>query len=454
MSTFGIDGLSSGLDTTTIINQLMSLERQPVVRLENRQTANSKAITAFQGISTKLSAVADAMKALTDATRTFTPHVATSTASHVTATAGAAATAGSVTFAVQSLASRHAVVTTGTAASRDTVVNASGAATGITVDGMAIAIADGTTLQQLADQINDTAGLAVRANLVDTGAGIKLQLSSEEGGAAGAFAADLTALDPAFTGGATAQLLSTGQDAVIQVGGGSAGAYTISSATNTFSGVLDGLSLTVTQLTDPGETVTVDVAADPAALTERVSTFVDAVNAALTEIDTLTKTGLNGATAGALAGNSTARALRDRLLEAVSYPVDGLSISSGGMVGIQTTRSGALTFDTAAFTAALAADPEGVEALFRADGALGTRLTASVSEATKADTGTIAMAVKGRETENRALSDNILSLNRRLELRRATLQRQFTNLEVVMGNMQAQQSWLAGAIGQLNVNAG
>ena len=40
-----VDGLASGLNTTDIINQLMQLERQPQIRLQNRQQASESAIT-------------------------------------------------------------------------------------------------------------------------------------------------------------------------------------------------------------------------------------------------------------------------------------------------------------------------------------------------------------------------------------------------------------------------
>ncbi len=44
-----IDGLSSGLDTTSIIKQLMQLERQPQVRLQTRQSATESAILSQAG---------------------------------------------------------------------------------------------------------------------------------------------------------------------------------------------------------------------------------------------------------------------------------------------------------------------------------------------------------------------------------------------------------------------
>ncbi len=48
-----IDGLSSGLDTTSIINQLMALEKVPQQRLQTKQTAAESSITSLRTLNTK-----------------------------------------------------------------------------------------------------------------------------------------------------------------------------------------------------------------------------------------------------------------------------------------------------------------------------------------------------------------------------------------------------------------
>ena len=48
-----IDGLSSGLDTTAIINQLMQLERMPQQRLQTKQTATENSILSLRTLNTK-----------------------------------------------------------------------------------------------------------------------------------------------------------------------------------------------------------------------------------------------------------------------------------------------------------------------------------------------------------------------------------------------------------------
>ena len=48
-----IDGLSSGLDTTSIIKQLMQLEKQPQLRLQSRQSATESAILSLRTLNSK-----------------------------------------------------------------------------------------------------------------------------------------------------------------------------------------------------------------------------------------------------------------------------------------------------------------------------------------------------------------------------------------------------------------
>ena len=64
MSTFAVDGLASGLDTTTIVNQLMQLEQQPQARLQKQLSTQTSVINDYQSISTRLRALDTATKAL------------------------------------------------------------------------------------------------------------------------------------------------------------------------------------------------------------------------------------------------------------------------------------------------------------------------------------------------------------------------------------------------------
>ena len=74
--------------------------------------------------------------------------------------------------------------------------------------------------------------------------------------------------------------------------------------------------------------------------------------------------------------------------------------------------------------------------------------------ASNKDTGTVTTAITGRNDGIRRMEDSIEAWDMRLELRRTTLTRQFTALEVALSQMAGQSSWLAGQIGTLSTSSG
>ncbi|HEU5270282.1 MAG TPA: flagellar cap protein FliD N-terminal domain-containing protein, partial [Jatrophihabitans sp.] len=67
MSAFSISGLSSGIDTTSLISQLMAVAAQPQTALKNQLAGEQHVISAYQAINAKLSAFSDAATAVQQA---------------------------------------------------------------------------------------------------------------------------------------------------------------------------------------------------------------------------------------------------------------------------------------------------------------------------------------------------------------------------------------------------
>src|SRR3954464_6993839 len=102
MANSSVDGLISGLDTTTIISQLMSLERAPQDRLRTQKTSLSNEISIYQALNSKFSALASKAQELARPAG-WTAMKATSSSAAVTATATSAATSGQLSFTVAQL---------------------------------------------------------------------------------------------------------------------------------------------------------------------------------------------------------------------------------------------------------------------------------------------------------------------------------------------------------------
>ncbi len=349
-----IDGLVSGLDTASIIEQLMKIERFPQDLLALRQNKIKAASDAQASIRAKLQDVSSAAAALSTASK-WNLRTATSTDSKVaTVSATNTAAVGSLTFTVDQTAARHSIRSGNTIASTDTVIASGGAIDLDLGDGVHHLDVGGGSLSEVVNAING-ANLRVRAAMVDTGAGYRLQLTSKSSGAASSF--DLSGLD-ASVGGTIAT--EVGRDATLTIGTGP-GAYSVSSASNTFSNILPGVSITaVATSTTP---VTIDVNEDVNALSDKVKALVETANAALLEIKARTAYDPATKTGASLAGDATARRIATELTRALTDAVGG-GMESLSQLGVSLERTGRFSFDATKFKEAYTADPAKVRDMF------------------------------------------------------------------------------------------
>src|SRR4051812_7518164 len=346
MSNLTISGAVSGLDTSSIINQLVALQTNQQTLVKQQQAKQQQAADALGKLSPGRGGVGTLATTLAG-TSTGAASAVTSTSSSVAATATGTAT-GRITFDVTAVAAAHTLVSTDAVASTGTVV-AGGPVTLTASDGSVVDLeVGGGTLAEVVKAVN-AAGKGVVATAVQTSPGqYRLQLASTSTGAGSEFTLD------GVDGFAGMDVLTQGADAEITVGSDPDTAYTITSATNTFSDVVKGLSFTVSKK-ETG--VTIGATVDGTAVAGQVGKLVDAVNAVLSQISTASSWNATTKTGGALLGDSTARSLQQRLLS---------TVSGAGAPGVRLTRDGTLAFDQAAFLKAFAADPEKVKGAFGA----------------------------------------------------------------------------------------
>jgi flagellar hook-associated protein 2 len=445
VATSTISGLASGLDTATIIDQLMQLEAVPQTKLKTRVTTEQSVITALQTLNTKVSLIGSKAEALAKATA-WSPVAATSSNTAVTVRADSGANPSNLNVTVIDTAKTHQLGFATAAKLTDTVTGGSTSIKLDRFDGTPVTLTTDGTLKGVVDAINSTAndtGLRASAIKVGTNAGGEAQyqlfVESTETGAAQDF--QLTAADgTALLGGATAR---AGSDAKISLGTG----ITVTSTTNTFEDVVDGVDITLGAAATNATTATVTVTRDTASLSSQVQSLVDTLNAALDEIGTQTAYNAETGAAGKLLGDAAVRSLKTTLLNSV-YPTDGSSMAA---LGIQTTREGKLTFDATKFKEAYAADPAGVAEKFTTEGdGFAARLEKAAKSASSTTDGTITQAIKGRKQEITRLNESIDAWDLRLELRRTTLERQYTALETAMSTMSNQSNWLTTQLSSLN----
>jgi flagellar hook-associated protein 2 len=456
-----VDGLISGLDTTSLINQLMQAEAIPQTLLKSKATDSTTYITAMQALNAKVAALADA------AGKSAKPagvdlHTATSSSTSVTATAGVGATDGTIDFTVDKVAQSQVTVTGPLTQWPDqppvlTFVAADGTMTQVTATSSSIA--------DVAAAINK-AGVGVSATRVAAGLDpatgqqlYRLQLSSAKTGAAGEFTA-YRGTSAAVTAGTATNLLTepgaaqvrAAQDAQLTLWAGTGAAQVVTSSTNTFTDVLPGVSLNVSAAsTTP---VTLTVARDETAITNVASALATSLNDIFTYITakqavstTTDSAGGTVVTAGAFTGDSTVRDATQKLTAAAQAPLDGISPSTYGIV---VASDGSISLDKDKFAAALAADPDKTKAALQA---IAARVAAAAGVVSDKYDGTVTTKIEGEQKTVKGLNDQIGDWDLRLADRRASLEKTYANLEVSLQKLQSQSSWLTGQLASLSTSS-
>lgn len=454
MGTFGVDGLVSGLDTTSLISQLMQVERIPQQQLQSTLRSQTSSVTAFQLVASRLKSAETAIAALAkDAT--WDAKSASVTGTSLTASTSTSALAGQTTIAVTSLATAARWTSTADVAMDGDVATDGAAITVTTATDATVAFTprSGSLRDVVAAFNENTATTGITAVAVKTGTdAYTLQLRSNETGEAASFKGVSGLTVP------MAATIDAGKDAVYEIDG-----IVGTSPTNSVTDILPGVTVS---FTGTGES-TVAVKADTGKTTAAVKALVDAVNGALDEIATQTKNDPAAKTRAPLSSDSMVRAIANDLLRAAS---DALGGRSAAEFGLETTRAGRLVFDEAAFTDAYTRDPAALRALVAPtavttgagtpdevtavpDG-LSKRLSDVLDRAVNTTSGTITSAVQGREQRTKDLQTAIDSWDRRLEVRKSMLERQFSGLEVALGKLQSQGNWLSGQLAGLSRSNG
>lgn len=359
-----VSGAVSGLDTASLINQLVQVQQNQQNLLTNQKSTVQKTSDAYGSLITQLKSLSTLSSELSQ-TSSWQGTTATSSNTTVTATA-TGNVASAITFDVTDVARAHTLISGTYGSVNDVIASGSLELTNV-ADGSITTVSVGTgSLSDVVAAINGS-GAGYTAAAVQTGVGVyRLQVASAATGAASEF----TLTPAASSTGPTMNVLTAGTDAVVHVGTG-ANAYDATSSTNTFDSLVAGISFTVSRAGETG--VTVSSTVDGSAIATKIQSMVDAANGALTYINQQTAYDSSTKASGSLLGESAVRTLQQNLLSAVS---------TAGAAGVHVTRDGTLSFDQSEFTAAYQADPTGVANAFGATGTFARAASATSTAVT------------------------------------------------------------------------
>lgn len=422
-----IDGLGSGLDTSTIIAQLMQIERLPQQRLSTQKVAALSRSTTWTQLNLAVGAIGTAAGKMVKAEDITGAMKATSSDTSVvgaTAAAGAVsgtykitemklATAQQKTFSPKtdgkyegSLVLHDGLGTIGTGVTVQDKAGAGSASGKYTVK----VEADGTSTTTYKVTVSTTngsvtkvipaAGTSQVGDLEFTATSLKVgtaeiavartktgatlaDLAGEVNNAGAVVSAALvnetsTSSKLVFSAKATGasvnvvlddeQLAADKLGTVTTTTSGKDATFkvdgiAVTRSSNTIDDVLPGVTLTLSKEQATGESVTLTVAQDAAGLSAQAKALVDAVNGLLTQVKSATRYDVANKKTSPLTGDAGARQLGSALYTAIGEATPAGSGTTLSTLGITVQRDGSYAYDDAKFRAALASDPAGTAAL-------------------------------------------------------------------------------------------
>ena len=460
-------GIGSGLDVNSIVSSLIAVEKVPLTALQTSATTLQTKLSAFGQLKSLASALQDAAAPLFNADTFSLTNASSTDPSSVSAGTTSSAVPGIYTVAVSSLsASQSLVSATGQYSSAASVVGTgsltitlgtwNSGSTAFTPNASATAItipigASENTLAGVRDKIN-AANAGVSATVVTDASGSRLALQSSTTGAANGFkvtvadddgnnsdAGGLSALayDPANS----ASQLTLAQSAANTQA--TINGIAVSSASNTLSGVIDGINFSLSKTTAVGQPITVNVTRNTDTIKSDLAAFVASYNTLNGFLSSATHYDSATQTAALLQGDSTTTGIQNQL-HALLGQVSGASstFSTLSSLGVQIQSDGTLKLDDATFSTAVGNLPELTKALSNVDASnpknngFGKRFSEWTGNLL-ASTGTLSgktTSLQSQVTSNQKSQD---ALNSRITDDEARLRAQYTALDATMAKANA-----------------
>lgn len=458
-----LDGLISGLDTETIISQLMSIERMPVASKELKQKILTKKGEIYNDIKNRLINLKNCAKNLTYESKFNVFSTSYSEESIISASASDGATSGIYDLVINNLARAHTV---GSDQQADKSI-ALGLEGTMIINGKSVDIGSEDSLESIRDNINATEDIGITASIVDN----VLRLKMRETGAVEITLDETgnvaTALGIMESGSFKNEFVAAA-DASFTIDG-----QQVYSSTNTINDLIGGVALT---LQEEGS-VTLNVNRNNQSIIDNINNFVEQYNSVVdliyskvSERKIVSPKSDTDKLVGLVSGDTTLQNIKFRLNMLMSDIVTGISgdINQLSLIGISKTPFagssdnssdilvGKLTVDEAALAKAVNDNVDDVMQLFLKNAdienltndayGIAVRVDKYVNTLTGSVNGLITDRVNSFEREIDMIEERIESYNKSLELREANLRKKFLLMEQALASMETQSSWLTSQL--------
>ena len=391
-------GIGSNLDVNSIVTQLMTVERRPLTLLDQKEASYQSQVSAYGTLKGSLASFQASMRSLSTAAGFQTQSALPADASVFTASAAAAATPGNYSVDVGVTAQSQVLAANGLASGQNPsstgtlqIKVGSGNTATITID------ASNNTLEGVRDAIN-AAHAGVTATVINAGGATpyKLVLSADATGAANTIqVTNNLAAGELHDAVASLAEVRPARDATLTVNG-----VAVTSASNTNSSVIPGVTL---NLLKSGST-TLTVSHDSSSILSAVSTFVQAYNDLNKTISTLTAYDASTRQGGPLLGDSAARTLQSQVRAMLGQALTGTgsSFTTLSQVGVSFQKDGTLAVNSARLASVISSNFADIPAIFAVQGRSSNSLLTLVTSNASTQPGSYGVIISAAATHGAA----------------------------------------------------
>ena len=444
--TIQFGGLATGLDTSSIIDQLMNIERQPLARLEADKTWLNNRLKAFTELDTRLKSFADTIKDLNYRDTLLKRSTTLGSEEFFTASASRDAMPGaSYEVEVVSLARVQKSVSTGVASSTDLLFGTGSLSLSVGQESHTIDIGEGkNSLTGIMAAIN-AADLGVRAAIINDGTvnpdgsstPYRLVLTGET--VAKEFSLDVSGLSVGTASLDLGEPVQQATRAHVRVD-----SIDIYSDTNTLTEAIPGMTLDLRKA-EVGTTTSLAVNVDKAAIKEAIEGFATGYNKVISFITS--QSVINGEGGGVLGGDAGINAIKRRLQTMLTQPAENSgTLRAMSQLGFETQKDGTLKVNEKTLNAAIDENLDSVVSLLAGGDAgegVATRFKNYLFDLTSSATGMLQGRRESITSNLKRIDNKMQAAQARLEQRQKTLERQFSAMESLISGLNAQSSYLS-----------
>lgn len=447
-------GLGSGLQVSEIVGALVNAEKAPFESRLNKKEGNlTTDISAAGALKAALVKVQESMTALGDVDN-YQKRAASGGDDFISISSDKDAQPGSYNVKVNNLATEHKLMSNSFDATNPVGAGTLSLSSGD--NSFDIAVSSTATLSEIRDAINDSSdNSSINATIITDDTGQRLVFSAKNSGleneikitvadddANNTDTAGLSRLAFDSAGVQNVNQVVEAVDASITIDG----AVTVSSATNEFKNVIDGITITAKKAQGIDDDVsTLIVKENNNNIKAGLDGFVKSYNELLELSKNLGKSSEDGA--GVMAGDSLLRGVMSKLRQEITNSIDlgeGNSLSLS-QLGVEADRYGKLSLDTARLNEQVESNVDLVQQFFVGkntdEGGFAQSFDTLMGFYTKSD-GLIQNRIDSKEGQLNDIDDQRVSFARKMESLESRLYAQYNSMDALVASLNSTSSYL------------